>query len=89
MQVPAPPSLALCAPTVGPHCHCRPHPLLLQDMTHPSWRPLEANCYVQCAQQLLQASGVPGGRQCITLREFLWGWLQCQEAEREDERECS
>ena len=26
-QVPAPPSLALCAPTVSPHC--RPHPLCL------------------------------------------------------------
>ena len=29
LQVPAPLSLALCAPTVGPHC--RPHPLLLQE----------------------------------------------------------
>ena len=36
VQVPAPPSLALCAPTVSPHC--RPHPLALS-CRPPRWPP--------------------------------------------------
>ena len=34
MQVPAPPSLALCAPTVSPHCRSHPFCLLLQRLPH-------------------------------------------------------